>query len=81
MLDDRLELVVLSELGVSLVLAEDPRELRPDAAVPVDERPVAVESRPPVHEPDFTGGRNAPEPRCLRSLTEAKKSLDVRLEP
>ena len=58
-LDGRLELVVLRELRVRLVLAEDPRELAPDAAVPVDKRAVAVERRPALHGPDFTGGRQA----------------------
>jgi oligopeptide transport system substrate-binding protein len=50
-LDDGLELVVLSELGVGFCLAEDPRQLAPDAAVPVDEGPVAVERRPALHGP------------------------------
>ena len=49
LLDHGLELVVLGELRVSLVLAEDPRELAADAAVPVDERAVAVERRPALH--------------------------------
>ncbi len=48
-LDRRLELVVRRELRVRLVLAEDPRQLATDAAVPVDERAVAVERRPALH--------------------------------
>src|SRR5581483_7398056 len=42
----RLDLVVAVELLVRPILAEDPRELAPDAPVPVDQRPVAVERGP-----------------------------------
>ena len=44
----RLELVVAGEQRVGAFLAEDARELAADAAVPVDQRAVAVERRPPV---------------------------------
>src|SRR5882724_1351264 len=44
----RLELVVAAESLVRLVLAEDTRQLAADAAVPIDERAIAVERRPAV---------------------------------
>ena len=45
----RLELVVAGELVVGVVVAEHARELAANAAVPVDQRPVAVEGRPALH--------------------------------
>ncbi len=44
----RLDLVVAVQLLVGLILAEDTRELTPNAAVPVDQRAVTVERRPAV---------------------------------
>src|SRR5439155_11297940 len=41
-----LELVVAVEQALRVLAAEEARELALDAAVPVDERPVAVEGRP-----------------------------------
>jgi len=48
-LDPRLDLVVAGQQRVGLVLPEQTRELRADAGVPVDQRPVAVEGRPALH--------------------------------
>jgi hypothetical protein len=48
-LDLRLELVVGVEELAAARSAEQPLELAPDAAVPVDQRAVAVEGRPAVH--------------------------------
>src|SRR3954468_11072482 len=45
-LQRRLELVVALELRVGTFFAEDARELTADAAVPVDQRAVAIERRP-----------------------------------
>ena len=44
-----LELVIPVQKPAGLPLAEDPRELTANPAVPVDERPVAVECRPALH--------------------------------
>src|SRR5207248_5866182 len=45
-LDPRLDLVVAHEQLVRAALPEDPRELAPNPAVPVDQRAVAVERGP-----------------------------------
>src|SRR5438552_8651573 len=45
-LDLRLELVIRVQQLTGTRRAEEPLELAPDAAVPVDQRPVAVERRP-----------------------------------
>src|SRR3954466_5488471 len=44
-----LEFVVGTELVGGRVIAEDACQLSPDAGVPVDQCPVAVEARPPRH--------------------------------
>src|SRR4029077_9246443 len=48
-LDLRLELVVRGGLRAPAAGAEQPLELAPEARVPADQRPVAVERRPPLH--------------------------------
>ena len=57
-LDHRLEPVV-ERSSVRLLLAEDPRQLAPDPGVPVDERAVAVERRPALHEPGLVARLHA----------------------
>ena len=44
----RLDLVIAPQLVISTLLAEYAHELGADASVPVDQRPVAVECRPPL---------------------------------
>ncbi len=48
-LDPGLELVVANQEPVRELDAEELLELTMNAGVPVDERPVAVEGRPPLH--------------------------------
>src|SRR6266480_2995107 len=51
-LELRLENVVPHEQRIGAFLAEDARELAANAAVPVDQRPVAVEGGPAIHSRD-----------------------------
>ena len=44
-----LELVIREQEPAGLLGAEEALQLAPDPAVPVDQRAVAVECRPPVH--------------------------------
>ena len=75
-----LDLVIPVQEPVRSILAEDVGEHRPDAAVPVDQRAVAVEGRPALHPADTSAeaepsGRQAehavrPVPPGKRPLSE-----------
>src|SRR5436190_721784 len=74
-----LELVVTVEQLLHALVAEDARELGAHAAVPVDQRPIAVEGRPPLHRANATprsrgGGTPGSPSRTRRAIASSRGS-------
>jgi hypothetical protein len=83
LLDPRLDLVVALEQPVGVGFRPQVGEARPDPPVPIDERPVAVERRPPRHlghgYSNFLTTKQAlwpPKPKLFDSATSTFVSRD-----